>query len=154
MKKTYRLKLQEKTIRYLKKIKKEYGVKLSVGSIQEFDLDYFKIPEASGYYFVYDNIEHIYVSNHQEFKYNHDVVVLHEIGHLLMNRHRYRKYRNQEESFANGFALAKAQELGIDVHPKMVTEMCKYSESFWNRTKLEDHIKNQERKKTKKVKNK
>lgn len=147
MKKTYRLKLHEKTIRFLKKIKREYGVKLSVGPIQEFDIDYFNMPEAAGYYFICDGIEYIYVSNRQGFKYSHDVVVLHEIGHLLMNRHRYLKYNNQEESFANGFALAKAEELGIYVHPEMVTEMCKYSETYWNRS-------NERKKKTKKAKNK
>ena len=52
-----------------------------------------------------------------------------------MNRHRYPKYSNQEESFANGFALAKAQELGIYVHPEMVLEMCKYSDKYYNTNK-------------------
>jgi hypothetical protein len=132
MKKSYRLKLNEKTIKYLKKIKREYKVKISVGDIQEFDIKSFNIPEAAGYYFVCDDKEHIYVANRQGFKYSHDVIVLHEIGHLLMNRHRYLKYSNQEESFANGFALAKAQELGIYVHPEMVLEMCKYSDNYYN----------------------
>ena len=147
MKKSYRLKLHEKTIKYLKKMKREYGVKLSVGAIQEFNIKQFDMPEAAGYYFICGGQEHIYVSNKQVYKHSHDVIVLHEIGHMLMNRHRYPQYSDQEESFANGFALAKAQELGLYVHPDMVLEMCKYSETYWNRA-------NERKKKTKKAKNK
>lgn len=131
MKHTYKLKLSEKTFKYLKKIKREYKVKLSVGPIQEFNIKHFDIPEAAGYYFIAGDQEHIYVNNRQGYKNSHDVIVLHEIGHLLMNRHRYPQYTNQEESFANGFALAKAQELGIHVHPDMVLEMCKYSNTYF-----------------------
>jgi hypothetical protein len=65
------------------------------------------------------------------YKHSHDVIVLHEIGHMLMNRHRYPQYSDQEESFANGFALAKAQELGLYVHPDMVLEMCEYSKKYY-----------------------
>jgi hypothetical protein len=143
MSRLYHLKLHDKTIKYLNKIKREYGVKVSVGKIQDFNINEFfdfdgeplKANEAAGYYFTTrDGVEHIYVANKQVYKKGHDAIVLHEIGHLLLNRHRYLKYKSQEESFANGFALAKAQELGIYIDPDMVIEMCNYSDNYYKKT--------------------
>jgi len=143
MSRLYRLKLHDKTIKYLNKIKREYGVKVSVGKIQDFNInEFFDIDgtpltagSAAGYYFAtFDGSEYLYVANKQVYKKGHDAIVLHEIGHLLLNRHRYVKYKSQEESFANGFALAKAQELGIYIDPDMVIEMCKYSDKYYKKT--------------------
>lgn len=129
--KSYKLKLSPKTLKYLKKIKREFKVKLSVGNIQEFDIKQFDLPEAAGYFAVIDNKEHIYVNNKQYYKNSHDLVVLHEIGHLLMHRYNFFGYTNQEESFANGFALAMATTMGLKVDNNMILEMCNYSDNYY-----------------------
>jgi hypothetical protein len=135
MQKTYKLKLAPQTFKYLKKIKRKFKIRLSVGEIQEFNIKHFGLPEAAGYFFVVDGKEHIYVNNRQSYKNSHDLVVLHEIAHLLMHRYHLYGYSNQEESFANGFALAMASDMGLHVDGNMVLEMSKYSDRYYRRNK-------------------
>jgi hypothetical protein len=127
MQKTYKLKLTPQTLKYLKKIKRKYKVKLSVGPIQDFDLEEFGIVPQPGYFIVSEGLTYIYVNNRQPYKSSHDLVVLHEIGHLLMHRYDFYQYQNQEESYANGFALSMATELGIKTSQEMINEMGEYS---------------------------
>ena len=132
---TYRLKLSDKVVKFLKKIKRQYKVKLSVADTQEFNIKTFDIPEAAGYFFVVNNQKHIYVNNKQHYKNSHDLIVLHEIGHLLMFQHQFYEHVNQEESFANGYAIAKATEMGLPISENMIIQMCKYSASYYDANK-------------------
>lgn len=129
------MKLSPKTHRFLKKIKRKYKIKVSVGDIQEFNIKSFALPEAAGYFFVVDGKKHIYVNNKQSYRNSHDLVVLHEIGHALMHSHELYQYSNQEESFANGYALAMATELGLKVSESMIMEMADYSETYFLKNK-------------------
>jgi hypothetical protein len=135
MQKTYKLKLTPQTLKYLKKIKRKYKVKVSVGPIQDFDLEVFGIEPQPGYFIVSEGQTYIYVNNRQPYKSGHDLVVLHEIGHLLMNQYNFNKYQNQEEAFANGFALSMGTELGIKASLDMINEMCYYSHGYFARNK-------------------
>lgn len=128
---TYRLKLSDKVVKFLKRIKRQYKVKLSVADIQEYNIKAFDIPEAAGYFFVVNNQKHIYVNNKQHYKNSHDLIVLHEIGHLLMHEYSLYEHMNQEESFANGYAIAKASEMGLPISENMIMEMCKYSAQYY-----------------------
>ena len=68
MQKTYKLKLAPQTLKYLKKIKRKYKVKLSVGPIQDFDLEEFGIVPQPGYFIVSEGLTYIYVNNRQPYK--------------------------------------------------------------------------------------
>ena len=135
MRKSYKLKLLPKTIKFLKKIKKQYKVKISVAHIQEFNIRHYGIPEAAGYFFVANGEKHIYVNNRQHYKNSHDLIVLHEIAHLLMNDYDFYQHMNQEESFANGYAISKAIEMGININENMILEMCEYSADYYDKNK-------------------
>lgn len=135
MQKTYKLKLTPQTLRYLKKIKRKYKVSVSVGPIQDFDLEVFGIEPQPGYFIVSEGQTYIYVNNRQPYKSGHDLVVLHEIGHLLMNHYNFNNFQNQEESYANGFALSMGTELGIKASQCMIDEMCRYSHLHFVRNK-------------------
>lgn len=132
---SYKLKLRPETLRYLKKIKRKYKVKVSVGPIQDFSLDEFGLEPQPGLFIISEGQSYIYASNRQPYKSGHDYVVLHEIGHLLSNRYRLQntKYAGQEEAYANGFALAIATELGIPLNMSMLDEMGEYSHKFFKR---------------------
>lgn len=132
---TYRLKLSNQVIKFLKKIKRRYKVKLSVAHIQEFNIKTFDIPEAAGYFFIANGQKHIYVNNKQSYKNSHDLIVLHEIAHLLMHENQFYEHMNQEESFANGYAIAKANEMKLPISEHMIIEMCKYSADYYDRNK-------------------
>lgn len=137
MQKTYKLKLTPQTLKYLKKIKRKYKVKVSAGPIQDFSLDEFGLEPQPGMFIVSENQTYLYVSNNQPYKSGHDYVVLHEIGHLLSHRYSIQKtkYAGQEEAYANGFALAIATELRLPLNKSMLDEMGKYSEKFFKRNK-------------------
>jgi len=137
MKRSYKLKISPKTYKYLKKVRREYKVKVSVGDIQDFDIKTFDIPEAAGYFFTVGKQKHIYVNNKQMYKNSHDLVVLHEIGHMLMHCYHFFNYLNQEESFANGFALAKATEMGLKVNQDMILLMSDYSEKYFLNNRMD-----------------
>lgn len=131
MRKKYNLKLLPETIKYLKKIRKKYKVRVSVADIQDFNISYFGITIQGGAFFDFDNQSHIYVNNKQYYKSGHDYIVLHEIAHLLLYRYNFKNYSNQEESYANGYALSLATELNIPIDEKLIKEMCKYSNRFF-----------------------
>ena len=132
---TYKLKLSNKVIAFLKKMKRRYKVKLSVANIQEFNIKSFDLPKAAGYFFVANKQKHIYVDNKQSYKNSHDLIVLHEIAHLLMHENNFYEHMNQEESFANGYAIAKANEMGLQITENMIIEMCKYSAKYYDSNK-------------------
>jgi len=135
MQKTYKLKLAPQTLKYLKKIKRKYKVKVSVGPIQDFSIDEFGLESSPGLFIVSEGKPYIYVSNRQPYKAGHDYVVLHEIGHLLSDRYKIQKtkYAPQEEAYANGFALAIATELNLPLNKSILQEMGEYSHSFFKR---------------------
>ena len=137
MGKTYKLKLQPQTLKYLKKIKRKYKVKVSAGPIQDFNLEVFGLEPGPGYFIVSEGEPYIYVNNRQPYRSGHDYVVLHEIGHLLSDRYRIpkTKYYAQEEAYANGFALAIATELGLPLNKSILEEMGEYSLIYFKRNK-------------------
>jgi hypothetical protein len=134
MERTYKLKLVPKTLQHLRDIRKKYKVKVSVGPIQDFDLNEFGIDlGAPGLFFSFENQTYIYVSNRQSYKSGHDYIVLHEIAHLLMHRYDFEEYTDQEEAYANGYALSVASDLGISIDKHIIKDMNKYSQEYFKR---------------------
>lgn len=132
--KLYKLKLQEQTVLFLKQIRKKYKVKVCAGPFKDFRLEDFNIlPGESGhigYYFQCKKQKHIYVNDLLPYRDGHDLVVLHEIGHLLLTDYRFCR---QDESFANGFAFAMATQLKIKASKNMIKDMELYSNVAFQR---------------------
>jgi hypothetical protein len=126
----HNLKLSKKVIEYLSFVRKKYKAKMSVGALfRDFDILTILPREALDYYqgchFVYKGKHHIFINNKMNLKSGHDLVALHEVAHLLMNKY---NFYQQEEAFANGFAFAKAKELGLRPDKRTTLELVKYSE--------------------------
>ena len=56
---------------------------------------------------------------------------------MLMHCYHFFNYLNQEESFANGFALAKATEMGLKVNQDMILLMSDYSEKYFLNNRMD-----------------
>jgi hypothetical protein len=52
-----------------------------------------------------------------------------------MNRYNFNQYQNQEEAYANGFALSMGTELGVKASQDMIDEMSQYSHLHFVRNK-------------------
>jgi len=124
-----KLTLSKKTWNYIKEIRKKYKVKFSVGKYKDFNISDFltedQIEIYSGCQFRHKNQHHIYISSKQVLKDGHDLVALHEIGHMLLNNY---NFCHQEEAFANGFAFAMAKLMGLKTPKSSVHKFVLYSE--------------------------
>ena len=125
----YKLNLSKSLLKYLNEIRRKHKVRVCGGPYEDFDirdlltedeLDYF-----SGCHFVSKGRHHIFINPVQSIKVGHDLVVLHEIGHMLLHGNHF---HHQEESFANGFAFAMAKSLGLKIVKSMRDKLVVYSE--------------------------
>jgi len=125
----YKLSLSKSVLAYLSTIRSKHKVRVCGGPHKDFDiydlltedeLNYF-----SGCHFVSRGKHHIFINSNQSIKVGHDLVVLHEIGHMLLHGNHF---YHQEESFANGFAFAMAKTLGLKIPRSMRDKLVVYSE--------------------------
>lgn len=135
--KKHKLRLSKKVIEFLATIRLKHKVRVSCPPFEDFDINDF-IPKEmqnifAGCHFVSKSKHHLFVNPIQSYgKIGHDLIVLHEIGHVLLNKN---NFDQQEEAFANGFAFCMAEQLKIKVDNKVRTMLLKYSESEFKRRK-------------------
>lgn len=125
----YKLKLSKGLLTYLSFVRNTHKIRVCGGPYKDFnirdlltddELDYF-----SGCHFVSNGKHHIFINPIQTIKTGHDLVVLHEIGHMFLHENHF---HHQEESFANGFAFAMAKSLGLKIVKSMRDKLVIYSE--------------------------
>lgn len=120
--KKYKLNLNPKTISFVRKLAKSHCWNLHIGKIKDFECTDSVTTEIGGCAFDdYNGEKYLFINDFIPMKYGHDLVVLHEVGHLLMWG------INNSESYANGYAIATAKQLGLKLNKKMVAHLIKYA---------------------------
>lgn len=111
----YKLNLSKKVVDFVIKTCKENNIQYKIGKRTNSDFLVTFPPNVGGYTFeTYSGDVAIFMNDKQPIVAGHDLVLLHELGHALFLRGKYKMPKNQER-YADGFALGMATLLGLHV---------------------------------------
>lgn len=115
-KRQYKLKVSKECHRFFMSMCRKHKIVLSYGSRKEFEID--GNGGIQGFAFQdLDDVSYIYINPKQFVGGYHDLVVLHELGHILLFD---AKIGEVEEYMASGYAIATAKHMGFKTNRRLI----------------------------------